>query len=170
MHRQLLKLPLILASGLVLTLAAITAYADKGEILADDVAAGANVSVLKTEAELFEQIKNGVLLSLAECDHGQTCSPKVNSDEVQRILLKLDSRITTLSTRYTKTREQGLDKVLLTYADARKGYAAVLDKLDTLSDQDEDTFMKTGGVSAGTKAGSGSEKTNDLFNDVGDDL
>jgi len=151
-------------------LVAIPAYADKGVILADNVAARADVSMLRTEAELFEQIKNGVLLSLAECDHGQTCSPNVNSDEVQRILLKLDSRITTLSTRYTKTREQGLDKVLLTYADARKGYAAVLDKLDALSDQDEDLFMKAGGTPAGMKSGGGSGNTNDLYNDVGDDL
>jgi hypothetical protein len=170
MRIEPLKLSLILISGLLMMLATISAYADKGEILADDVATRADVSVLETEAELFEQIKNGVLLSLAECDHEKACSPNVNSDEIQRILLKLDSRITSLSTRYTKTREQGLDKVLLTYADARKGYAAVLDKLDALSDQDEDLFMKTGGATAGAKSGGGSGNINDLYNDVGDDL
>jgi hypothetical protein len=170
MRRERLKLSLILTSGLLLTLTTISVYADKGEILADDVAAGADVSVLKTEAELFEQIKKGVLLSLAECDHKQSCSPNVNSDEVQRILFKLDSRINSLTTRYTKTREQGLDKVLLTYADARKGYAVALDKLDTLSDQYEDQFMKTGGAPAGTKSGGGSDNFNDLYNDAGDDL
>jgi hypothetical protein len=165
MHIQVLKSPLILVFGLILALSTAPTFADKGEILADDIAARADVTALKTEAELFEQIKNGVLLSLAECDHAQNCSPNVNSDEVQRILLKLDSRITTLSTRYTNTREEGLDKVLLTYADARKGYAELLDKLDSLSGKDEDLFMKSGGKPTGS-----SGNTNDLFNDVGDDL
>lgn len=162
MQGDILRKSMLAACGFGLLLAAVSAYGQDAKILDDDAAAKADVQALRTEANLFEKIKNGVILSLARCDNRETCSPDVNTDEIQRILLKLDSRITTLSTRYQQTSEQGLDQVLLTYADARQGYADALDKLEAMQ-EGENGFNDAGQAPSG-------ENLNDLFNDTGDDL
>lgn len=150
--------------GLLLVTAA---QAEEGGILSDRQVAAADLTALKSDAALFEQIKDGVMLSLAVCEEGKPCTPTVNADEVQRILFKLDARITTLSTRYDKTREPGLDQVLLTYADARKGYARALDLLDSIPGESEDTFDNGFQPPATGAPASGG---GDPFSDVGDDL
>jgi len=157
-----MKMLTFAACGLGLALAMQSSYARDTAILNDDTAAQADVQALKAEAELFEKIKKGVMLNLAECDLTKSCKPDVNADEVQRILLKLDSRITSLTARYNKTDEKGLEDVILTYADARKGYAKALDKLDAMSgpQQGQDIYKDTGSTSSG-------DDLNDMFNDVG---
>jgi len=170
MRIPLLKLTLLTASVLTVILVALPTYGADVEIMSDDAATKADVSTLKIEAQLFEKIKNGVILSLAACDSAKNCKPQVNAEEIQRLLIKLDDRITSLSTRYSKTKEKGLAQVLLTYADARKGYAKALDRIDALSEQDVgagagDIYDDTGEVPSG-----GSNSKNSLYNDVGDDL
>jgi len=162
MRKVLMKILSFAACSFGLALAMQSSYAQDTAILNDDTAAQADVQALKTEAELFEKIKNGVMLNLAECDLTKSCKPDVNADEVQRILLKLDSRITALTARYNKTDEKGLEDVILAYADARKGYAKALDKLDAISSPQEgqDIYKDTGGGSSG-------DNQNDMFNDVG---
>lgn len=170
MRIPLLKLTLITVSVLTAMLAALPSYGAGVEILSDDAATKADVNTLKVEAQLFEKIKNGVILSLAACDSVKNCKPQVNAEEIQRLLIKLDDRITSLSTRYSKTKEKGLAQVLLTYADARKGYARALDKIDALTEQD--VGAGTGDIydDAGEATSGGSNSKNSLYNDVGDDL
>lgn len=165
MRKVLIKVLSIAACGLGMVLAMQSSHAQDTAILNDDTAAQADVQALKTEAELFEKIKNGVMLNLAECDLTKTCKPAVNADEVQRILLKLDSRITALTARYNKTNETDLESVILTYADARQGYARALDKLDAIAGPEEgkDIYNDTG-------SGSSGGDLNNLFNDSGEDV
>jgi hypothetical protein len=170
MHIPTMKWPLLIASLLTAMLMALPTYGAGVEILSDDAAAKADVKTLKTEASLFEKIKNGVMLSLAACDSVKNCNPHVNTDEIHRILIKLDDRITSLSTRYSKTKEKGLVQVLLTYADARKGYAKALDKIDALSEQDVGTVGSDINNDTGEATSSGSDNTNSQSNDDGDNL
>lgn len=165
-----LKCLLLTISFLTTMLTVPPSYGDGVKILSDGAAAKANVKTLKIEAGMFEKIKNGVMLSLAACDSVKNCKPHVNAEEIQRILIKLDDRITSLSARYSKTKEKGLDQVLLTYADARKGYAKALDKIDALSEQGVNTVG--GGIynDTGEAPSGASDKGNSLYNDVGDDL
>lgn len=106
--------------------------APAAEFLGDDAVAEADAGSIKAEAELFARVRDGVMLSLAECDMVDNCSPSVDTREVEILLEKIDTRITTLANRYTETNNKVLEEALLIYADAREDYARALDRLAAL--------------------------------------
>lgn len=143
-----------------------------GEILDDEIAAGADISVLEAEANSFNTINKGIALSLALCEGIDLCSPTVNRDELERFINALDARIGSLSQRYEESENAELEGVIVAYADARESYTKHLEKLgtivvdDTSSSDDlfsEDDFF--GG--AGTRA---VNQFDTLFNDADEEL
>lgn len=104
-------------------------------ILRDDAAPQADSTVLLAEAHLFDTIRKGVALSLAECElQAQgACEPTVNREELQQVMDKLDNRINLLAARHDQTGEKSLEEVLLTYANVRDDYKKFMDKLDEIS-------------------------------------
>lgn len=155
--------PLILCC----TFASTTAVPATGNILPDDAFAEADVSSLKAEARLFDRIKDGVMLTLAECELADTCNPSVGRREVEWIIETIDIRITTLVDRYSETNNQELEEALLIYSDARDGYAGALEQLQALSgpDDEEDTMGEDDFVDD-MESGDFS----DLFEDADEDL
>lgn len=147
--------------------ASTTVVSATGNILPDDAFAEADVSSLKAEARLFDRIKDGVVLTLAECELADTCTPSVGSREVEWIIETIDVRITTLIDRYSETNDQELEEALLIYSDAREGYADALEQLRALpgSDDDEDAVGEDDFVDD-MESGDFSE----LFEDADEDL
>lgn len=114
-----------------------------GQILPDETFAEADADSLKAEARLFVRIKDGVMLTLAECEiSADACSPSVGIREVERLLETIDMRITMLTERYTETGNPELEKALLVYADAREGYTKALEKLETLKGREDEDALE----------------------------
>ena len=132
-----------LAAATVLSLTCTLAWpADPGGgILRDEAAPDADANVLLAEAKLFDSIRKGVALSLAECDlQSQPCDPAVNREELKQVMDKLDNRINLLAARHDQTGEKSLEDVLLTYANVRDDYKQFMEKLDKVAPaQPEDT-------------------------------
>ena len=148
-----------------------------GEILDNDAAVNADVSTLRAEADVFETIRRGMMLTISECEVTSTCSLNVNSDEIHQLVSKLDARITAIAERHSESEEAGLEEILLTYVDARDGYNEMLDKLATMPQagtseeeglEQEDIFNDTKEESAGKENKDG--QFNNLFEDIDEDL
>lgn len=137
-----------------------------GKILPDETFAEADTSSLKAEARLYLRIKDGVMLTLAECEITDTCSPSVGIPEVERIIETIDVRITTLMERYTETSNEELEEALLIYADAREGYADALQQLEALTGPEDDDALDDDAFIDDMESGDYS----DLFEDADDDL
>ena len=150
-----------LFTAILLCGGAAAATGAKGGILRDEAVAGAEPAVLASEARLFARIKDGVMLTLAECQLADSCEPSVDIGEVERILHKIDTRITTLSSRYAESNNKQLEEALLIYANAREGYVEALDRLEALAG--EDTAAPAGGEAT-------EEDFSDLFEDVDEEL
>lgn len=133
------------------------------EILDEDVAPGAEVSLLRQELTVFTSIHNGVLLSVAECELSDSCDASVSRTEIEAIIGTINNRVNTLSVRYLDSNDAELENVLIAYADARDDYNAILEKLaampqfyrqeETVADDlvTDDAFLNRGaggGVSA----------------------
>lgn len=109
-----------------------------GEILDNEIAAAADLSVLRAEAKLFESIRQGVVLTITECELLESCSLNVNQDELRQLIAKLDARITSIAARHSESSgEEGLEDILLAYVDARDGYNDMLEKLAALPQTQE---------------------------------
>jgi len=102
------------------------------QILANDVAANANLDLLRQEVEVISTIKNGAILSVAECELFEDCDANVNKNEIEQLLDTIDSRVALLSVRYTQSGDPTLEEVLLGYVDIRDGYSNILDKMELL--------------------------------------
>lgn len=168
----------LLLTTVLLSLYSNISVAVTGEILDNDIATGADVSVLRAEAELFETIRQGVMLTLTECELEKSCSLNVNQDELHQLVEKLDARITSIAIRHSESGEEGLEDVLLTYVDARDGYNEMLDKLATLpqiQESEANEFVEGDTFSDDVKQDSAGTQNkeglyNDLFEDIDEDL
>ena len=145
---------------------------DAGEILATDVAQGADVSALQAEAKSFNTIKQGVALSLAMCEGNDLCKPNVNRDELNEIISTLNERISSIGQRYEETGNKDLEGVLLAYSSAKDDYSKYLDKLNTMVPEESNTTEDLFG-STDLFGGFGTPASVDpfaIFNDAGDEI
>lgn len=109
-----------------------------GDILSDDVVSEADTSVLKSEAQLFDTIRQGVALNLALCAGNTSCLPDVNRGELEFLVEKLNERISRLSGRYQESGDTELEKIILSYAESRDSYNGFIASLDELAPEDEE--------------------------------
>ena len=163
--------------GTVLFCFSMSIHAATGEILDNEIAAGADVSVLRAEAQVFESIRKGIVLSITECELEESCVLNVNRVELQQIVEKLDARITSLAIRHSESDEADLEDILLSYADTRDGYNVMLEKLATLSvvnDGESETVIEDDIFSDIDQDAAGTENTeenyNKLFEDIDEEL
>ena len=103
-----------------------------GGILDDLDADAAEPGALQAEAQLFETIRQGIALSIAECELTPKCTPTVNREELRRIVDKLGTRLDALTSRHSKSGDAALEPVMLAYVGTRDGYTEFLNKLDTI--------------------------------------
>lgn len=102
-------------------------------ILDDRDAGNAAPQSLQAEARLFEDIRQGIALSIAQCELSPAnCTPTVSREEVRRIVEKLEGRLDALTSRHSESGDAELEPVLLAYVETRDGYTQFLNKLDTL--------------------------------------
>ena len=168
---------LLLVSSINAGAATGNTSATTGGILDNEAVADADISALRAEAKLFETIKDGVVLTLAECEAAKPCALNVTEDELHQLITKLETRISTLALRRSQSGEKDLDAILLTYADVRDGYNKMLDRLSALSQTNEgktnqngkeDIFKDVEEDSTGAK--NKKDLYNDLYDDVNDEL
>jgi hypothetical protein len=174
--QSIFKNPRLASAGVLLTLSLCTGA--RAEILSEEDAATADTGALRQEIDLFTTIQRGVLLSVVECELVETCTAGVNKSEVEQIISMLDTRINSLSVRYTDTEDPALETVLLGYVDVRDSYNAILEKMDALPvfDVTEEAVVDEfggdafyGGVNS-TGTGGVSQELFRLFQDADDEL
>ncbi len=127
---------LIFAAALMIAIPA--SAQDMGTILDDRDADAADARALQAEARLFENIRQGIALSIAQCELTTTCKPTVNREELRRILGKLETRLDALTNRHSKSGDAALEPVMLAYVGTRDGYNEFLTKLDTILPPESD--------------------------------
>ncbi len=111
----------------------------QARIMDDDEAKLADTSLLENEASMFKNIRMGIALSFAFCEDQASCSPSVDSNEVKRLISKLDNRINDLTLRQESVEDPvEYDQVLSLYVDERDNYSAILQRLGTVEEDIED--------------------------------
>jgi hypothetical protein len=146
------------------------------QILEEQVLDSADSAKFQQEIDIFTTIKDGITLSVAECELVESCPVNVNRSEVEQLITVIDSRVNALSLRYTESADRGLESVLVSYADTRDGYKALLDKMNTMpqfaqqsdvaSDLETDDFF----TGAGSRAGAMPNELMQLFQDADEEL
>ena len=126
-------------AGLILLLGLIAVIpVSQARILADDEAAQASTAVLQDEARLFSSIRMGIALSMAQCEGRELCTPSVNSDEIQRLLDTLNTRIEDLTLKQESVEDpEVFQEVLSLYVDERDNYSSFLEKLGPVEEDIE---------------------------------
>jgi hypothetical protein len=105
-----------------------------GNILANDEANNADTTTLANEASVFESIRMGIALAMAQCEGQAGCSPVVNEEELKQLIQALDTRIDNLTLRQEEVEDQeGFDEILAIYVNERDNYAHFMEKLGTFS-------------------------------------
>ena len=121
----------VVAFVAALAVAPVFAQDVKG-ILDDRDADAAEPGTLQSEAQLFETIRQGIALSIAECELTPKCKPTVNREELRRIVGKIETRLDALTSRHSKSGDTALEPVMLAYVGTRDGYTEFLSKLDAI--------------------------------------
>jgi hypothetical protein len=107
-------------------------------IIDDKDAGKAEPGALEAEARLFETIRQGIALSIAQCELTPKCTPTVNREELRRIVGKLETRLDVLTSRHSESGDAALEPVMLAYVETRDGYTEFLTKLDAILPPESD--------------------------------
>ena len=132
--------PFIIA--LLLTSAALCAPVwaqEPAGVLDDKDAKQADAGALQAEATLFETIRQGIALSIAQCESTPKCTPTVSREELRRIVGKLETRLDTLTARQSAAADAALEPVMLAYVESRDKYNEFLTKLDKILPPDAES-------------------------------
>jgi hypothetical protein len=121
-----------MAAGLLCGTAALACAQESRGILDDKDAKNAVMDVLRTETQLLETIRQGIALSIAQCELTPECAPTVSREELRRIIGKIETRLDVLSARHASVGNEELEPVMLAYAESRDGYNEFLSRLDTI--------------------------------------
>lgn len=146
--------------ALITALTLFALAAEAAEYLSDDKILEATVADLAAETSLFKTLQQGIALSLAACESGESCQPAVNRDELVGMITSLNLRIENLSQRFDEQNEKELAEILISYSeirDACNGYLAQLAKF-------------SGGESGGVEEDDLGEDEFDIFQDADEDL
>ena len=135
MKEGLLKYTLfVIATALFLSPVQGMAVTGPGNILANDEANNADATTLVNEAGVFESIRMGIALAMAQCEGLAGCSPAVNEEELKQLIRALDTRIDNLTLRQEEVEDpEGFDEILALYVNERDNYAHFMEKLGTYS-------------------------------------
>lgn len=154
----------------------VNVYTINAQILDERNIESADTQVLKNELDVFATIQYGISLSVAECEVLDTCSASVNRGEVEQMMTTIDSRVNTLSLRYTETGDTGLESILVGYADMRDSYNEILEKMadmpqfeqqqEITTDLERDDFFTSGA----SRSNSVSNDLMQLFRDSDEEL
>lgn len=128
MHRQSIVALLLLSAALCSPVGAQESIGVLNDKDADQADAGA----LQAEATLFETIRQGIALSIAQCELTPKCTPTVSREELRRIVGKLETRLDTLTARHSAGGDAALEPIMVAYVESRDRYNEFLTKVDQL--------------------------------------
>jgi hypothetical protein len=144
-------------------------------LLEDEQVDSAEPATLSAEVQTLDDIGKGVALSLAQCEAAgaaEACKPAVTEDELRELATRLDTRITQVATRYSRTNEGALEDIAVGYSEVRGEYTQYLEKLAELGSGPaggEDIFTDEP-APAEEAAPAGEEEIEDLFSDTDEEL
>ena len=118
-------------AGIVIFLPA-SAFAVIGGIMNAEEAGQADTAALTTEAGVFKSIGMGIVLSIAQCEGYEGCTPAVNAGEIDQLIKALDDRINGLVVRQQEN-EEDLNEVLTAYVNERENYLRYKDELGAIT-------------------------------------
>jgi len=101
-------------------------------VLNDKDADQADAGALQAEASLFESIRQGMELSIAQCELTPKCTPTVSREELHRIVGKLETRLDAVTARHSAQGDAALEPVMLAYVETRDRYNEFLTKVDRI--------------------------------------
>ncbi|OFZ99086.1 MAG: hypothetical protein A3H35_14745 [Betaproteobacteria bacterium RIFCSPLOWO2_02_FULL_62_17] len=105
---------------------------DSTGVLDDKDADRADPGALQAEATLFETIRQGIALSIAQCELTPDCAATVSREELRRIVGKLETRLDALTARQSADGDTALEPIMLAYVETRDRYSEFLTKLDQI--------------------------------------
>jgi len=133
------KWPGVIASGTCLvlwcTLSATSVVAANGfdSLLAEEEAQAADVFLLEDEVVVFESIRMGLALFLAECQDAEACPLLPDGYELETLLRILNARIDMLTLRRQEAEsETAFAATLSAYVRERDGYALQMEAVEEL--------------------------------------
>ncbi|MBL1140581.1 MAG: hypothetical protein HND53_00950 [Proteobacteria bacterium] len=116
-------------------------------ILDKEAADKADLNLLQNETVVFQSIRMGIALSLAQCDGVELCSLTVEENEIKELINTLDDRIDNLVLKQEEAEDPvAFDKILSAYIDERESYTGHLEKLKGIKsslDEDGDLLDET---------------------------
>ena len=140
-------------------------------IMSNEAAQTESPDELMAEVAVFKNIRQGLTLSVTQCEFDSACDATPNSKEVQQIIDAIDKRVDGLSQRQQDAgNSAGLEDVLVAYGDERSGFSRVLKKIgDTTSSVVEniDEAEIFGDDAGGEEA---AEQFGDMFADEDEEL
>ncbi len=108
-------------------------------VLDDKDADRADPGALQAEATLFENIRESIALSIAQCELNPGCTPTVSREELRRLVGKLETRLDSLTARHSAEADAALEPVMLAYVETRDRYNEFLIRLDQILPPDADS-------------------------------
>ncbi len=148
----------------------IALAATDGGILSEEDAQTANVETLLADVAVFTNIRQGIKLSMTQCENTENCQTAANTEELEQLIAALDGRIGGLSERRQSTGQPaGLGDVLVAYVDELEGYTRHLDNLQASSSV-VDNIDESELFSDDDEAISETKQMDDMFSDEDEEL
>ncbi len=153
-----------------------TSAVNAAGLLSSEEAKSANPEVLLAEVAVFKSIRQAMTLSHTLCETTGDCKASASTDEVEKVIEALDSRVEGLGLRQQEAgNSAGLEDVIVAYANERGGLARVLKKADSMNsavvENIEESELFGSEDSAAPAAGSeGAEQFSDMFADEDEEL
>ena len=144
-------------------------------IMSNEAAQTASPDELMAEVAVFKNIRQGLTLSVTQCEFDSACDATPNSKEVQQVIDTIDKRVDGLSQRQQDAgNSAGLEDVLVAYGNERSGLSRVLKKINATTSSviehiDEAELFDAATETESTEAGA-AEEFGDMFADEDEEL
>ena len=144
-------------------------------LLSSEAAQSADPDALLAEVAVFKGMREGLTLSVMQCESTGDCAVAADTGEVQQVINAINSRIGGLEQRQVDAgNSAGLDDVLAAYGNEKGGLTRLLRKIEStprsvIENIDEDELFGDGESGDAEKAES-SEQLNDMFADEDEEL
>ena len=152
----------------------IAQAAKDGGLLSEEEAQSANVETLLADVAVFKNIRQGIKLSIVQCENTENCQSVANTDELEQLISALDTRLGSLSERRQNPSQPiGLGDVVIAYVDELEDYTRHLENLQAsagVSSGVVDNIDESELFSDGDEASLEVNQMDDLFSDEDEEL
>ncbi len=153
-----------------------TSAVNAAGLLSNEEAQTANEEALLSEVAVFKSIRQAMTLSLTLCETTGDCKASASTEEVEKVIEALDSRVEGLGLRQQEAgNSAGLEDVIVAYADERGGLSRVLKKAGSMNSAvveniEESELFGSDETAAPAAESGGAEQFSDMFADEDEEL